>query len=139
MAMLHVTAAATRAMTDFFRNKAPGPVRISLQLGGCGIRFFGVAEAVAKAGDARFDIDGFTYLIDRQLLEQFGPIEVNSDGFAFRLSGGGIHPPSGCGTCAFGCNLRGKSRCSGDCQTCASPCRTGRRNLARKRFADCMQ
>lgn len=138
--MLHVTPAATRAMTDFFKDKVPGPVRISLMLGGCGIRFFGVAAAEHQASDVRFDIDGFTYLVNPKIIEEYGPIKVNSDGFTFRLSGGGIHPPSGCGTCAFGCSLRGKSRCGGDCLTCETPCRIGRRNLARrKRFADCMQ
>ena len=138
--MLQVTPAATRAMVDFFKDKTPSPVRISLSLGGCGIRFFGVATTESQTNDVRFDVDGFTYLVDSKLITEYGPIKVDSDGFSFRLSGGGIHPPNGCGTCAFGCSLRGNSRCSGVCRSCATPCRTGRRNLARRRrFVDCMQ
>ena len=138
--MLNITAAATHSMVDLFQGKTKSPVRISLLTGGCGIRFFEVAIADAAGGDEQFNIDGFTYLVDRNIIQEYAPITIDSDGFSLRLSGGGIYPPNSCGTCAFGCSLRGKTRCNGVCRTCKTPCRTGRRLLARRKISkDCMQ
>lgn len=137
--MLEITPAASKAMNDFFIEKEKAPVRISILTGGCGIRFFGVAAAEDRLSDERFDIDGFTYLVERKIIKDYGPIKVDSDGFSFRLSGGGIHPPSACGTCAFGCGSRGKTSCDGICRRCPTPCPSGRRKLAkRKKLAACI-
>lgn len=130
---LEITPAATKAMSALFVEKDKGPVRISMLTGGCGIRFFGVAAAEDRLSDERFDIDGFTYLVEGKLLQDFAPIKIDSDGVAFRLSGAGIHPPSACGTCAFGCSPRGKIRCDGICRRCPTPCPTGRRILAKRK------
>jgi iron-sulfur cluster assembly protein len=137
--MLEITPAAYKAMNDFFIAKDKSPVRISILTGGCGIRFFGVTAAENRLSDERFDIDGFTYLVERKIIEDYGPIKVDSDGFSFRLSGGGIQPPSACGTCAFGCTPHGKSNCDGICRRCPTLCPTGRRKLAkRKKLAACI-
>ena len=136
--MLEVTPAATKAMNELFVECDKGPVRISMLTGGCGIQFFGVAAAEVRLSDERFDIDGFTYLVERKILKDFAPIRVDSDGVSFRLSGSGIHPPSACGTCAFGCGPRGKIRCDGICRRCPTPCPNGRRILAkRKKLVPC--
>ncbi len=131
--MLEVTPAATTAMVDHFKDKEKKPVRILMLTGGCGIRYFGVAMEDSRPNDDQFDVEGITYLIDHKILEDFGPIKVDSDGFSFRLSGVGIDPPNSCGTCAFGCGPRGKMRCAGNCRSCSSPCPTGRRLLARRK------
>lgn len=132
--MLKVTPAAQRAMCDFFKDKEFGPVRIVLKDGGCGIQFFDLEVDIASPGDITFSIGGYTFLVKQNLLENYSPILVDSDGFSFRLQGGGIHPPTNCGTCPFSCRTRGKTECTGDCINCSHQCRTGRRKLARQRF-----
>ena len=138
--MLEITPAATKAMDELFSGKDNGPVRIAIITGGCGIRFFEVSPTENRARDERFDIDGHTYLVEPKIIRDYGPIKVDSDGFSFRLSGGGIHPPYACGTCAFGCGPRGKMRCDGVCRRCPTPCPTGKKILAKRRKPfDCMQ
>lgn len=38
-----------------------------------------------KENDETFDIDGFTYLMDKQLLEQAQPVKIDFSGFGFRI------------------------------------------------------
>ena len=38
-----------------------------------------------KNSDESFDIDGFTYLINKDLLEQAKPVKVDFSGFGFRI------------------------------------------------------
>jgi iron-sulfur cluster assembly protein len=137
--MLEITPAATKAVNDLFLAQDKSPLRISIVTGGCGICFFAVSATDERHNDECFEIDGVTYLVERKIILDYGPIKVDSDGFSFRLSGGGIHPPSACGTCAFGCGPRGKTSCNGVCRRCATPCPTGRRILAkRQRLAACI-
>lgn len=133
--MIKMTSLATKAMTDFFQNREASPVRISLLTGGCGIRFFGISTDSRHRGDECYQIDGYTFTVNSVLLQEYGPIVIDSDGFSFRLSGGGIVPPNACGTCAFGCSPTGKMRCSGICKSCETPCAKGRRIRARRKLA----
>jgi uncharacterized protein YneR len=131
--MIKVTAEATQAMADYFQGKEKLPVRIFLKIGGCGMRSFGVAVEEPQSSDQMFEVDGYTYIIESRLLKQYGPIKINSDGFSFRISGNGIHPPVGCGTCGYGCGSRGGSRCTGVCFSCKTPCPTGQRIRSRRK------
>lgn len=82
------------------------PIRIYLQMGGCGILSFGLAIEPARPSDDQFAIDGHIYVIEHKLLQQFGPIRIHNDGFSFLINGNGIYPPIGCGTCGFGCRQK---------------------------------
>ena len=130
--IIEVTAEATRTMQDYLKDKERLPVRIFLKLGGCGILSFGVVQEEAVPGDEIFKVDGVTYVIERHLLRHYGPIQIKSDGFSFRISGNGIHPPVGCGTCGYGCGSRGGHRCVGVCIRCENPCATGKRIKSRR-------
>ncbi len=131
--MLEITSAAGKAMHGLFHEKGKGTVRISLLTGSCGIRFFGVTVAESRRNDQCYEIDGFTYLVAPDIIENYAPIKIDSDGFSFRISGGGIFPPSACGTCAFGCIPREKINCNGVCRRCPTPCATGQRLLAKRK------
>lgn len=100
------------------------------------MRSFGLALEAALPSDELFVIDGYTYVIERKLLRQYAPIKINSDGFSFQISGKGIHPPTGCGTCGYGCGSRGGHRCTGDCSSCKAPCPAGKRIQARRNRHD---
>lgn len=130
--MIEVTARATRTIIDYLQSEKTSTVRIFLKMGGCGMRSFGITLEDTLPADKVFEVAGVTYTIDRLLLEKFGPIKIDSDGFSFRLSGKGIHPPLGCGTCGYGCGTRGGTPCSGVCATCKNPCPTGQRIRARR-------
>ncbi|SHO44148.1 Fe-S cluster assembly iron-binding protein IscA [Desulfopila aestuarii DSM 18488] len=133
--MIQMTSSAAKAMTEFFQNRESSPVRISLLTGGCGIRFFGISTDARKQEDQCYQIEGYTIMVDPALMHEYGPITIDSDGFAFRLSGSGIVPPNACGTCAFGCSPTGKMRCNGICKSCETPCAKGRRMRARRKLA----
>jgi Fe-S cluster assembly iron-binding protein IscA len=130
--MITVTAKATAAMIEHLQNQNKSTVRIFLKMGGCGMRSFGVAVESPLESDTIIKVDGVTYIINKIILKRYGPIKIDSDGFSFRLSGKGIHPPLGCGTCGYGCGTRGGTPCSGVCATCENPCPTGQRIKARR-------
>ena len=130
--MITVTAKATETMREHLQNEEKQTVRIFLKMGGCGMRSFGVAVESPLESDIITEVAGVTYVMDALLLKKYGPIKIESDGFSFRLSGKGIHPPLGCGTCGYGCGTRGGTPCSGVCATCENPCPTGKRIKARR-------
>jgi Fe-S cluster assembly iron-binding protein IscA len=131
--MIETTPAAVKALLEQVATHEKTPVRISLLSGGCGIRFFGVIPDRPRSGDTMIEKDGLTFLIESTLLEDHGTITVDTDGLSFRLSGGNIHPPSACGSCAFGCTPRGKQRCDGICRRCSAPCPIGEKRLGKRR------
>jgi Fe-S cluster assembly iron-binding protein IscA len=129
--MIEVTARATRLMAKYFKDKKKQPIRLFVKLGACGIRSFGVALEKPKPTDVVFEVDGFEYCISKRLLNKVAPVKVDADLVGFRISGSGVHTPSGCGSCGYMCGATGSGRCSGDCLTCKLPCSHGRRVRAR--------
>lgn len=120
--MIHVTDRATRLLQRHFKDKSRTPVRLFVKLGACGIRSFGVALEAPTSQDEVFDVDGFLFVVDRCLLKKVTPIKVDADMVGFRISGSGIYPPGGCGSCGFMCGAQGSGRCTGDCSHCTLPC-----------------
>lgn len=96
---IEVTPKASRLVASFFEKRKKSPIRIYLKTGGCGIQSLSVSLEQPAPTDEIFEIDGFRYIVDRELLNQVQPIKVDSDGIVFRLSGRGVYPPDGCGTC----------------------------------------
>lgn len=127
--MIEVTEMATKLMREYFKGKPKSPVRIYVNLGGCGIRTFGVALEDPKKNDEIFKIDGFTYIINRKLLEKVKPVRIDSDGVGFRMSGTGIQTQTGCGNCGYMCGVTSGERCSGECETCTLKCAHGRKKV----------
>ncbi|NLD38135.1 MAG: hypothetical protein GX654_14815 [Desulfatiglans sp.] len=120
--MIDITPRAILLLKDFFKNRKPGHVRILITLGGCGIRTFGVALEKPGKNDEVFTVEGFTFIIDKELWKDVRPLKVDADSISFRISGNGIEPNSGCGSCGLMCGLNGSRRCSGDCKNCTHPC-----------------
>ena len=125
--MIEVTPRAILLLKNFFKGKEIRPVRVFVKLGGCGIRSFGVSVEKPKKNDKVISVNGFTFIIEKGLWEKVKPIKVDADSISFRISGSGIQPNSGCGTCSFMCGLNGAARCSGDCIKCSLPCAHGQR------------
>lgn len=129
---IEVTAKAALSVREYLQGRDSLPIRIFLTIGSCGMQSFGIHLEALQPSDAVFEHDGFTYIVERRLLKQYGPITIDSDGISFRLSGKGISPLTGCGTCAFQCGIRGGSRCTGVCISCEAPCPTGLKIRARR-------
>lgn len=129
---IEVTAKAALSIREYLQGKDSLPIRIFLTIGSCGMQSFGIQLEALQPSDAVFEHDGFTYIVERRLLKQYSPITIDSDGISFRLSGRGISPLTGCGTCAFQCGIRGQARCTGVCVTCEAPCPTGLKIRARR-------
>jgi Fe-S cluster assembly iron-binding protein IscA len=129
---IEVTAKAALSIREYLQGKDSLPIRIFLTIGSCGMQSFGIHLEARHPADEVFEHNGFTYIVERRLLRQYGPIKIDSDGISFRLSGKGISPLTGCGTCAFQCGIRGGARCTGVCVTCEAPCPTGLKIRARR-------
>lgn len=125
--MIEVTPKAIQIIRKYFKDRPKSPIRIYVRLGGCGIRTFGVALEKPQKNDDSFQVDGYTFIINRKLLQKVKPIRVDSDGVGFRLTGTGIQTQSGCGNCGYMCGVTGGNRCSGDCDTCDLKCAHGRK------------
>jgi Fe-S cluster assembly iron-binding protein IscA len=125
--MIEVTDRAKQFLQGYLNDKPKSPIRIFVRLGGCGIRTFGVALEEPQKNDAVFEIDGYTFIINRKLLQKVQPIRVDSNGMGLRLMGTGIQTQSGCGNCGYICWITGGDRCTGDCDTCELKCDYGRR------------
>lgn len=125
--MITVTPKAHRLLDDYFKDKEKQTIRLFVRLGICGIRTFGIALEPPEASDRIFHIDGYTFVINKKLFGLVRPITVDSDGVGFRISGNGVAPPMGCGSCGNMCGVRGGRRCTGDCAACEWQCGQGRR------------
>jgi Fe-S cluster assembly iron-binding protein IscA len=123
--MIEITKKATSLVESYFNNKKRQPIRIFVKIGGCGIRTLGISLEPATDSDQVFTIDGFKYVINRNLMRRIQPITVDSDGIKFLMSANGVHSTSGCGSCSFMCGGRGGTRCSGDCESCKHQCYDG--------------
>lgn len=130
--MIEITAKAELSIRESLQGKATLPIRIFLTVGSCGMQSFGINLEARQPTDAVFENDGFTYIVEQRILKQYGPIKIDSDGISFRLSGKGVSPLTGCGTCAFQCGIRGGSRCTGVCTSCEAPCPTGLKIRSRR-------
>lgn len=125
--MIEVTQRAIKLMAKLFKDKPKQPIRLFVKLGACGIRSFGVATETPTKADVLFEVEGYEFFISKRLLKNVAPLKVDADSVGFRISGSGVYPPSGCGSCGFMCGATGSGRCSGDCLTCKLPCSHGRR------------
>ena len=109
--MLNVTQNARAEITRYFEGKEIQPIRIFLQQG-CGGPHFAMALDAPRDEDKTFSLDGFTYVVEKELLIKAQPIEVdfNARGFAITssLELGGCG--GGCG--GGGCGSEEGSCCS---------------------------
>jgi Fe-S cluster assembly iron-binding protein IscA len=89
--MFQVTPLATRHMAKYFEDKEISPVRIFYNSGGCGPPSFAMALDQPHDSDEIFEVDGFTYLVNRQVLKEMQPITVDFKTIGFRITGDGAN------------------------------------------------
>ncbi len=106
--MLTVTPSATQQIRVFSEGKEPAPVRVFLHSGGCGGPQLAMAFDEVKTGDEVIEVDGITFVVEKELIEAAKPISVTfheEGGFSvessLQLGGGGC---SGCGSSSSCCS-----------------------------------
>jgi len=99
--MLKVSTAAQKEFDNYFKGKEIKPVRIFLANQGCGGPSIGLSVDELKEDDMSYDIGDIKYVIDKELMLNARPIEIDykeGGGFAVKSNlnlGGGC---SSCGT-----------------------------------------
>ncbi|MCB2185701.1 MAG: IscA/HesB family protein [Deltaproteobacteria bacterium] len=103
--MVEVTESASQAIKGFLAEKnLASPLRVYLEEGGCCGSSLRLVLDEAKANDETFDVDGLTYLIDKDLSQTTGAVKVdfvdNGREKGFVLSS--ANPLNGGGSCGGG-------------------------------------
>ena len=83
--MFEVTKLATDKLNEYFEGKERKPIRIFLNSGGWGGPRLNLALDETKDTDSIFDINGFQFIIDEDLLGKAAPIKVDFAYFGFHL------------------------------------------------------
>lgn len=109
--MIEVSASATQAIKAFFEDKkVESSLRVFLQAGGCGGPALRLVLDEAKENDLSYEVDGLTYLIDKELSLQSGEVKIDfvDNGYqqGFMLSS--ANPVAGQGG---GCSCGGSCSC----------------------------
>ena len=103
--MVEVTESASQQIAEYFKDKKVSPIRIFLNAVGWGGPSLAMALDEPRDTDHVYDIDGFTYIIDKAFAEKAQPIRVDFNEMGFKLD----------------CAINFASECSG-CGSSSSCC-----------------
>jgi iron-sulfur cluster assembly protein len=97
--MLEITKSATDKISEYFKDRELSPIRIFLLAGGCGLPSLALDVDKPKDTDNVFDIDGFSYIVDKEFMKEAESITVDytRSGFQFECS---LEFEDGCLACA---------------------------------------
>lgn len=87
--MLEITKSATNKIAEYFIDKKVKPIRIFLHEGGCATPYLALDVDEIEDTDSIFDIDGFQFIVDEELLGEAAPIKIDFNtrsGFQFASS-----------------------------------------------------
>ncbi len=86
--MVEVTESATQQIAEYFKGKEVSPIRIFLNQGGWGGPSLAMALDESKDTDNVYEIDGFTYIVEKEFMEKATPIKVDFHEYGFKISSG---------------------------------------------------
>jgi iron-sulfur cluster assembly protein len=95
--MLTITTSASERIKAFVANQKKSAIRIHLKPSLDNAPSLGLTFDEPKKEDETFDVDGLTYLVDRELLARAQPIRIDHDGIAMRFSSRLSSEADGCG------------------------------------------
>ena len=105
--MLNVSDAAHAQITEYFKGKEVSPIRIFLNNCGCGGPSLAMALDEPKETDETLSANGFSFIIDKTLLNQVQPLRIDFVQYGFKIDCS-VDFGGGCGT---SCSAKG--RCGG--------------------------
>lgn len=116
--MVTVTEQAGKELNAYFEGKNPGTIRVYLA-SGCGGARLMLALDEAGTDDAAYEAGGYTFCVNKELLEKTSDITIDYNYMGFAVdsaiplsSGGGC----GCGSGASSCGSGGGG-CGGGCSS----------------------
>lgn len=104
--MLEITDSARQELDAFFQDKEKSPVRVFLANGGCSGPQLALALDDQSDSDDVFDKDGYTILVNKDLMLLAQNIKIDFDHLGFsidselQLGGGGCAGCSSAGNCS---------------------------------------
>jgi len=118
--MLTISDSAKAQIDAFFADKPKSPIRIYLSSGGCAGPRLGLAMDEKNDADEVFDVQGYTFLVEKELCEKGKPFAIDMTHMGFEvqsgleLGGGGCGCSSGGGCASSGCGTgSGSGSCCG--------------------------
>ncbi len=101
--MFEISETAKQQVADYFQGKEIEPIRVFLNQGGCSGPSLALALDELKENDNSFEIDGFTFVIDKTLMEQAQPVRVDFLGTGFKIDSSlKLEGAGGCSGCSCG-------------------------------------
>jgi iron-sulfur cluster assembly protein len=102
--MLTVSESAREQIAAYFSGKEISPIRIFVNSGSCCGPSMAMALDDPKESDETITINGFTFVVDKALLQQAQPIQVDFKQYGFKIDcsldfGGG---------CGSSCSSKGR-------------------------------
>jgi len=113
--MVEITEAARRELDGYFADKEKAPIRIYLSAGGCSGPRLALALDEAKDTDDQFDVEGYNFIVDKELAAQAAPMRVDMSYMGFTVQSSLQLGDGGCGCSGGSCS-------SGSCGTAGSCC-----------------
>ena len=102
--MVSLTDSARAELDNYFADKQKTPIRVYLNKGGCCGPSLTLALDEARDNDDVFDLNGYTFVVDKELIAMASPITVDMTDYGFavgsslQLGGGSCGSGGGCGS-----------------------------------------
>ena len=101
--MVSLTDSARAELDNYFADKQKTPIRVYLNKGGCCGPSLTLALDEARDNDDVFDLNGYTFVVDKELIAMASPISVDMTDYGFSVGsslqlGGGSCGSGGCGS-----------------------------------------
>lgn len=104
--MIELSNEAQKELEAYFEGKDKATIRIYLAPGGCSGPRLALALDEAGEGDTTQEVDGFTFCVNNELLEQVKGVKIDLSPMGFMVTPDVPLPESaggGCGGCCGGC------------------------------------
>lgn len=75
--LFEVSAKAKAKLEDAFAGRAPKPMRVDIVLGACGGQRLELTLDKLRPSDHVFQADGFTFVMEEELVEEAAPFRVD--------------------------------------------------------------
>jgi Fe-S cluster assembly iron-binding protein IscA len=103
--MLKITEKAKEVLDEHFAGKDKEPVRIYVASACSGTRLaLGIDSA--KEGDETINLEGYDFVVDKELLEQAKPMQIDLTPMGIEISSSLVFEEAqgSCGSCCGGCS-----------------------------------
>jgi Fe-S cluster assembly iron-binding protein IscA len=102
--MIELTDSAKEVLDQHFEGKEKEPIRIFVT-SGCGGARLAMGLDTAKEEDEKFDVNGYEFVVDKELYEQAKPLKVDLTPIGIDISSSLVFEQTegSCGSCCGGC------------------------------------